>query len=124
MDEASQGAFPVQYAEYCPHCIAARDMFSQCPTCASRDFPGTSPWSAPGTANSVDFVEDTGITLGVCGTSKGTPGNDYNTPVPGAWGMGPKTTYAPGETITVEYEAARKSLIDATRARWRAGSTH
>jgi len=41
MDEASQGAFPVQYAEYCPHCIAARDMFSQCPTCSSRDFPGT-----------------------------------------------------------------------------------
>ena len=79
--------------EYDPHGVAARDMVAECPDCAARDgmgppWYGSNPWSAPTTAQSLDFVMESGTNiLGVCGASPSNKLNNYNTPLDGHWGM-------------------------------------
>jgi endoglucanase len=90
--------------EYGPHSVRAAGMFSECADCPNRGFPGVNPWSAPGTASSVAYEVPTGKLHGVCGASWNEASLDYNAPSPdGVWGTAAKTTYAAGETITVEW---------------------
>ena len=95
--------------EYDPHGVAARDMVAECPDCAARDgmgppWYGSNPWSAPTTAQSLDFVMESGTNiLGVCGASPSNKLNNYNTPLDGHWGMSAKTTYKAGDVIDVAW---------------------
>ena len=95
--------------EYDPHGVAARDMVAECPDCAARDgmgppWYGSNPWSAPTTAQSLDFVMESGTNiLGVCGASPSNKLNNYNTPLDGHWGMSAKTTYKAGDVIDLAW---------------------
>mmetsp|Transcript_30089 Transcript_30089/g.93076 ORF Transcript_30089/g.93076 Transcript_30089/m.93076 type:complete len:1269 (-) Transcript_30089:147-3953(-) len=89
--------------EYNPHGIAAVNMYSACPDCSSRGYPGVNPWSAPGTAPSVGQAKSAGV-LGVCGVSIGAGAQNYNAPSPdGVWGEAVTHVYEQGQEIDVSW---------------------
>ena len=92
-------------AEYEPHSVRAAGVYSECEGCPARGSKtshGANPWSAPGTASTLGFPTRAGI-QGVCGGAW-TADLDYNSPSPfNVWGTEALTTYAPGQTIEVEW---------------------